>query len=96
MIDIVDVVARPVISLGRDPGSFAMPAPKYVQLADTIRAQIRAGQLKPGEQLPSTNDFKAAGHTYGTIRSALLVLKAEGWVEGRQGDGVYVTDNPPT
>lgn len=72
-----------------------MPTPKYVLLADDLRGQIRRGELKPGERLPSTNDFKAAGYAYGTIRSALLVLKAEGWIEGRQGDGVYVTDNPP-
>ncbi|MFD0595043.1 hypothetical protein ACFQZ4_23950 [Catellatospora coxensis] len=30
--------------------------------------------------------------SYGSVRGAMLVLKAEGLIEGRQGDGVFVKD----
>jgi len=68
-----------------------MSIPKYEQVADDIRSQIRAGTLKPGDKLPSTTELiKHYGVSYGSIRGAMLVLKAENLVEGRQGDGVYV------
>jgi GntR family transcriptional regulator len=64
---------------------------KYERVADAIREQIRTGQLKPGDKLPSTTQLQALhGVSYGSIRGAMLVLKAEGLVEGRPGEGVYV------
>lgn len=67
-----------------------MPA-KYERVAEAIREQIRSGQLKPGDQLPSTTQLQEQyGVSYGSIRSAMLVLKAERLVEGRPGEGVYV------
>jgi GntR family transcriptional regulator len=69
--------------------------PKFERVADAIRDQIRTGQLKPGEKLPSTAALIAQhGVSYGSIRSAMLVLKAEGLIEGRQGEGVYVIEGP--
>lgn len=68
-----------------------MSVPKYLQVANAIRAQIRAGVLKSGDRLPSTNQLIAEyGVSYGSVRAAVLVLKTERIVEGRQGDGVYV------
>ena len=67
-----------------------MPA-KFERVAEAIREQIRSGQLKPGDKLPSTSQLEEMhGVSYGSIRSAMLVLKAEGLVEGRPGEGVYV------
>lgn len=67
-----------------------MPA-KYERVAEAIREQIRTGRLKPGDQLPSIAQLKELhGVSYGSIRSAMLILKAEGLVEGRPGEGVYV------
>ncbi|OKI52954.1 GntR family transcriptional regulator [Micromonospora sp. CB01531] len=72
-----------------------MPA-KYERVADAIREQIRTGQLKPGDKLPSITQLKEQhGVSYGSIRGAMLVLKAERLVEGRPGEGVYVADQPP-
>lgn len=72
-----------------------MPA-KYERVINDIREQIRSGRLRPGQQIPSTTQLKAIyGVSYGTIRNAMLILKADGWIEGRQGDGVFVVENPP-
>jgi DNA-binding GntR family transcriptional regulator len=37
----------------------------------------------------------AYGVAGGAVDSALLLLKAEGWVRGHQGRGIFVTDNSP-
>ncbi|MEU3452950.1 winged helix-turn-helix domain-containing protein [Micromonospora sp. NPDC006766] len=68
-----------------------MNRPKYEQVASAIRDQIEAGTLKPGDQLPTTQGLiEMYGVSYGSVRTALLILKAEGLIEGRQGEGVYV------
>jgi GntR family transcriptional regulator len=73
------------------PEEIPMTAPKYVRVADAIRDQIRSGQLKPGDRLPSTRELEAQfGVSYGSIRGAMLVLKAEGLVRGQPGEAVYV------
>ena len=65
-------------------------------VADAIRAQIRSGQLSAGDRLPSIAKLKELyGVSYGPIYAAMIELKAQGWVVGRQGDGVYVADKPP-
>lgn len=72
------------------PEEITMPA-KYERVAEAIRTQIRTGELQPGDKLPSISqltDLYAV--SYGSIRSAMLVLKAEGLIEGRPGEGVYV------
>lgn len=66
---------------------------KYVKLADTIREQIKSGELRPGDKLPSISQLREEyGISYGSVRGAMLVLKAEGLIEGRQGEAVYVKD----
>lgn len=95
MIDMVDIG---VVTLGRDPGRLTMttPVPKYEQLAEEIRSQIRSGVLKPGDRLPSTSALKAAGWKHGTIGIAMRTLRLEGWTRGQPGEAVYVADRPPT
>ena len=68
----------------------------YLQVARDLREQIRDGRLKPGDKLPSFNALcahYAASNT--VVRAAMIVLKAEGLIDGRQGKGVYVTDRRP-
>jgi DNA-binding GntR family transcriptional regulator len=73
-----------------------MAAPKWASLADDIRQQITSGKLKPGEKLPSTSQL-CAKYKVSTIviRNAMITLKAEGFVEGVPGVGVFVTKDPP-
>lgn len=68
----------------------------YLQVARDIREQIASGQLKPGDKLPSfaalCEHYKVSGTV---IRTALVLLKAEQLIDGRQGKGVYVMDPLP-
>ncbi|GAA4563544.1 hypothetical protein GCM10023176_07650 [Micromonospora coerulea] len=68
----------------------------YLQVARDIREQISSGELEPGDKLPS---FAALCEHYEVsntvIRAAMLLLKAEGLIDGRQGKGVYVANPLP-
>jgi GntR family transcriptional regulator len=64
---------------------------KFERLAADIRQQIRTGQLKPGDRLPSISELREEyGVSYGTIRAAMLILKVEKLVVGHPGKAVYV------
>ncbi len=64
--------------------------PLYVQLADTIRGQIKTGQIKVGDMLPSENEMiKLYGVARLTVREALSVLVNEGLLEKRHGKGTF-------
>ncbi|WP_422751815.1 winged helix-turn-helix domain-containing protein [Micromonospora sp. WMMD708] len=62
----------------------------------TFGRSFLSGQLKPGDKLPS---FAALCERYEVsntvIRAAMLILKAEGLIDGRQGKGVYVATPLP-
>lgn len=69
----------------------------YKMIADSIRLDIETGRLKPGERLGSSRQLQGTYKTsYGTIRSALIVLKAEGTIYGMQGLGCFVADRHET
>ena len=67
---------------------------RYEQIASDLRRAITAGELAPGEQLP-TEDQLATQHrtALGTVQAAKRLLEAEGLIETRQGKGSYV--RPP-
>ncbi|MFF7715741.1 UTRA domain-containing protein [Streptomyces sp. NPDC007988] len=70
--------------------------PRYVQIADEIIQQIRAGVLKPGDMVPSESELvERYGVAGGTIRKAMVEVRASGLVETRHGKGSIVKDRPP-
>jgi DNA-binding GntR family transcriptional regulator len=70
--------------------------PDYQRVAADIRQSIKDGRLKPGDKLPTRRELIAQYGVSGqVIDSAMLVLKAEGWVRGHQGRGTYVADPLP-
>src|SRR6266487_5506923 len=75
-----------------EPGD---PRPGWQQLADTIKDAIGAGQLMPGELLPSVQEL-AARHEVpvGALRSALDILAGEGVIKVRQGRRSLVSGEP--
>jgi GntR family transcriptional regulator len=56
------------------------------QLADIVRAQIKSGQLRPGEALPSEQEISDRADLSRTaVRDALAVLVGEGMIVKRAG-----------
>jgi len=70
-----------------------MRVAKWQKLAEHIRSQIEAGELKPGMKLPSTAWLKAEHNVSDSvIRYAMHVLRVEGLVESVHGVGVFVAE----
>jgi len=70
--------------------------PLYRQLAEGLRASIVSGELREGESLPSERELlDNYGLARGTIRQALGLLKGEGLIETRRGQGAFVASRPP-
>jgi DNA-binding transcriptional regulator YhcF (GntR family) len=65
--------------------------PIYRQLATQVTLAILAGDLRPGDRLPSTRELarRFALHP-NTISAGYRQLEREGWTEQRRGSGVYV------
>jgi GntR family transcriptional regulator len=86
-----------IYSTVRPEETITMPISKWERVAEAIREQIRTGQLKPGDKLPSIAELQELyGVSYGPVRSATLVLKAEGLIYGQPGEGVYVASSAAT
>jgi GntR family transcriptional regulator len=65
--------------------------PIYRQLVTQVTLAIHAGDLKPGEKLPSTRELaRRFGLHPNTISAGYRLLEREGWTEQRRGSGVYV------
>jgi DNA-binding GntR family transcriptional regulator len=72
--------------------SFIGKAPRYISLAESIRARIESGEFAAGERLPSEAEFSAAnGVSRGTVVRAVEQLVAQGYITRRQGSGSYVS-----
>jgi GntR family transcriptional regulator len=73
------------------------PVPRYHQLKEILREKIRAGELKPGDLIPSERELS---ETYGisrmTARQAITELVNEGVFYREQGKGTFVTRNKIT
>src|SRR5262245_23157953 len=76
-------------------GPLAAPRSLSHALIERITAQITAGELKPGAQLPTEQELIAAtGVSRTVVREAVAALRAEGLVVTRQGVGAFVADTP--
>ncbi|WP_091652159.1 GntR family transcriptional regulator [Micromonospora pallida] len=67
--------------------------PRHRQLADELRARLRAGEWAPGARLPSeTRLSQEHGVGRGTVRRAVAMLRAEGLVDVASGRGTRVRE----
>jgi GntR family transcriptional regulator len=70
--------------------------PYYVQLADILREEIRAGRFKPGDQLPSERELVEQHEvSVNTVRAALVQLRTEGLIVSQRGRRSVVADQLP-
>lgn len=77
-----------------------MAEPEWRRVAEEIRQRIRDGNVivkdDGSRRLPKYGDLQAEHSTkYGTVRTALLVLEAEGWIIRRPGVEIAVRDDHP-
>ncbi len=66
--------------------------PLYEQVAEVLRQQIHAGELRPGAAIPPESELTARFKVSRvTARKALDLLVEEGLIVRRQGKGTFVT-----
>jgi DNA-binding GntR family transcriptional regulator len=67
--------------------------PDYVRLANAIRNKIRTGVLSAGDKIPTKAELMAEYEVAaGTVDTAMVLLRSEGYVVGRQGKGRFVAE----
>lgn len=67
--------------------------PIYKQLVDQFEDAIRSGAIKPGEQVPSMNDFALQlGISKETVKKTYGILREKGLLIPQQGKGFYVAE----
>jgi GntR family transcriptional repressor for pyruvate dehydrogenase complex len=68
----------------------------YQQIVEQIEQSIRAGTLKPGDQLPAERDLALQfGVSRTAVREAVKALYEKGVVEAIPGRGTFVVDATP-
>ena len=70
--------------------------PFGIQIAGSIREQVSAGELRPGDELPSEAELaERFGVSQRVVRDALRTLNSEGIIATRQGKRAIVRDFKP-
>ena len=68
--------------------------PIYRQLVTQVVLAIHAGDLRPGDRLPSTRELaRRFGLHPNTVSAGYRQLEKEGWTERRRGSGITVRAN---
>ncbi len=77
---------------GVDPRS---PTPLYEQIAARVRMAVAAGELEPGNALPSVRSLaRRLRVNPATVVQAYRDLAADGFVELRHGQGTFIQEVP--
>lgn len=70
---------------------------KYGKLAGELRTAIESGSYAAGRRLPSETELaRQRGCSRQTVRQAIDLLEAEGYVSRMRGSGAYVKERPAT
>ena len=84
------------LDIGGILGSWAAgDRPLYEQLADALRKAIVDRDLPPGARLPAERELaRLLAISRTTVAGAYEALKADGWLESREGSGTRVRSMP--
>jgi DNA-binding transcriptional MocR family regulator len=68
-----------------------LPGPRYIAIAEVLAADVRSGQLAPGDRLPTHRDLAfRLGVTVGTVSRAYAEAERRGLIGGEVGRGTFV------
>ncbi len=75
---------------------FRSDTPVTNQIVEQIRAQLAAGVLKPGDQLPTVRALATELRiNFNTVARAYRILDEAGIISTQQGRGTYILEQPP-
>jgi GntR family transcriptional regulator len=75
---------------------FRSGLPIYTQIVNQLQAQVVAGVLKPGDQLPTVRALaEELRVNFNTVARAYRILDEARIISTQQGRGTYITDVPP-
>ena len=75
---------------------FRSGLPIYTQIVNQIQAQVVAGVLKPGDQLPTVRALaEELRVNFNTVARAYRILDEARIISTQQGRGTYITEIPP-
>jgi GntR family transcriptional regulator len=74
---------------------FRSGIPIYVQIMDQIKRRVLAGELRPGDQLPTVRQLATDLRVnFNTVARAYRLLDEAGLISTQQGRGTYILEAP--
>jgi len=74
---------------------FRSGIPIYLQVVERIKERLAAGQLRPGEQLPTVRALALELRVnFNTIARAYRIMDESGIISTQQGRGTYILELP--
>jgi GntR family transcriptional regulator len=74
---------------------FRSGIPIYLQVVERIKERLAAGQLKPGDQLPTVRSLASDLRVnFNTIARAYRTMDESGIISTQQGRGTYILEMP--
>jgi GntR family transcriptional regulator len=75
------------------PGALVRALPAYLQIEEELAARIEAGDVAPGDRLPTERELAdQLGVSRMTVRHALARLQERGLIVRRQGAGTFAAE----
>lgn len=76
---------------------FRSGVPIYVQIVEQVQQLLAAGQLKPGDQLPTVRQLASDIRVnFNTVARAYRMLDEAGLISTQQGRGTYILETATT
>jgi len=70
--------------------------PAYLQIVEEVQRRVAAGELAPGDQLPTVRQLAADLRiNFNTVARAYRMLDEAGLISTQQGRGTYVVERLP-